>query len=477
MCINKQYVNYIVCHPTSSTHKLNMKHILAHNIKDRILTHMSGNKETVKASKDYTDKRPEKPRWLSVRELNFDDETMLYLQQYTKVYTDGYDMINNAVTWLEMMRGYAIIHSSAKIDRTKHVSFQLSFDLQQTCKYELPAKHEIYMDTVIGLMLNDNFFREKARINRQKTLSEMHTKLTLAHKVMREWYSDYTGNKNTDGNRFRQTESALPNTWYPSDYSLSADSDVVTSGKHSKSPENVDMRFGVEHVYPVYATTMSAALAWLEKYLKPEGIASMPMMEAARQVNKGADPTAPALEDSTTDAEQAEMRSLLARLTQRYGDVMRDSVASLGAPLGVIEQVDQDEVPVAYRDIVLSERYLIPYPALPNPSVNFTIRVYENESLFDKLDQRRPFHYWRRINSNNPYFDWTFESPAGAQQTEQRTRDRIASWKQQLFRLPQGGDPPVLKFLHTDPTFLSMFQSRPKPRVGDAGAEKLKRRH
>ena len=71
---------------------------------------------------------------------------------------------------------------------------------------------------------------------------------------------------------------------------------------------------------------------------------------------------------------------------------MRDCLASLGAPLGVTEQVDQDEVPVAYRDIILREKYRIPHPQLPDPSVNFTIRVYENESLFDKLDQRRPFH-------------------------------------------------------------------------------------
>ena len=159
---------------------------------------------------------------------------------------------------------------------------------------------------------------------------------------------------------------------------------------------------------------------------------------------------------------------------------MRDSLASLGAPLGVTEQVDQDEVHVAYRDIILREEYQ--WPRLPNAaevpdaSVDVTIRVYENESLFDKLDRRRPFYYWIRIKSDNRFFRWRMLSDAGMVQTRHETRDTVDSWKQSLFTQVQGGHPPVLMFRHTDPNFLSMFPSRPKPRVRDASVWSPKRR-
>jgi hypothetical protein len=268
-------------------------------IKDVSLINMSGNKDIVKQSEEDTDIRPPKPRWLSLRDLNFNAETIFWLEKYTKFYTDIYRMTNDAVTWLEMMRGYAIMHSHGKIDPTKHVSCQVSFDLHQTCKYELPAKHEIHMLSAIGMIINDNFYREKERIARQKTLSEIYKQLALADSVIRAWYTDTVKNEK------------------PS-------SDVVTTGKQSKAPENVDWQYTVENVYDAYANNMGAALTLLKEYLKEGGIASIPMIEAARQAKQGADPKAPFREDPTTDAEQAEMRSLLARLTQRYGGVMRD---------------------------------------------------------------------------------------------------------------------------------------------------------
>ena len=154
---------------------------------------------------------------------------------------------------------------------------------------------------------------------------------------------------------------------------------------------------------------------------------------------------------------------------------MRDCLASLGAPLGVTEQVDQDEVHVAYRDIILREEYEWPelsedVERLPDASVDVTIRVYENESLFDKLDQRRPFHYWIRITSDNAFLRWRKVSPAGMAQTRQQTRDTVDSWKQNLFSRAQGGDPPVLRLRHTDANSLSTLQSGRPRRVRDAGA-------
>ena len=292
------------------------KGYLVLTIKDVSLINMSGNKDIVQQSEEDTDIRPPKPRWLSVRDLNFNAETMFWLEKYTKLYTDIYRMTNDAVTWLEMMRGYAIMHSHDKIDPTKHVSCQVSFDLHQICKYELPAKHEIHMLSAIGMIINDNFYREKERIARQKTLSEIYKQLALADSVIRAWYTDTVKNEKTNGKRVMQ-ESVLAEMWYPSDY-------VVTTGKQSKAPENVDWQYTVENVYDAYADNMGAALAFLKEYLKEGGVASIPMIEATRQAKQGADPKAPFLEDPTTDAEQAEMRSLLARLTQRYGGVMRD---------------------------------------------------------------------------------------------------------------------------------------------------------
>ena len=160
---------------------------------------------------------------------------------------------------------------------------------------------------------------------------------------------------------------------------------------------------------------------------------------------------------------------------------MRDCLASLGAPLGVTEQVDQDEVAVAYRDIILREQYEWPelsedVERLPDASVDVTIRVYENESLFDKLDQRRAFHYWIDITCDRPSLFWRKLSSAGLMQTVQHTRDKVDSWKQTLFSQAQGGDPPVLRFKHTDPSFISTFQSGRKRSVRDAGARPPRRR-
>jgi hypothetical protein len=405
--------------------------VLVLDIKDASLINMSGNKDIVKESKEVTDTRLQKPDWRSVCALHFNEEALSVLRMYTFEYAHGYQMLCDAVIWLEHMRFFIAKYWPGNIDPATNVSWEDSFRLQQLLKYELPGQHEAYMDTVTGPVMNNNFYSEKGCIQRQKNLSEMHKLLALADPVIHVWYEVYA------------------KTSHPSKAPES-----VPSVDPSKVPESIPLKFGLLDYYGVYRDHMVPALAWLEKYLQEGGMGTMRLKEAG----------------NSTDTEQAEMRSLLVRLTQRYGGVMRDSLASLGAPLGVTEQVDQDEVPVAYRDIVLKEKY-------QNLSVNFTIRVYENESLFDKLDQRRPFHYWIRINSDYPELRWRFESPAGAEQTEQRTRDHIDLWKQQLFRLPQGGDPPVLKLTHTDPTFISMFQSRPKPRVRDAGADKPKRRH
>ena len=84
--------------------------------------------------------------------------------------------------------------------------------------------------------------------------------------------------------------------------------------------------------------------------------------------------------------------------------LMRDSRAAIGAPLGVTGQVDQDEVLVAHHDINLREQYRLPAEDMPwsslrgageytTASVDVNIRVFEGESLFDKLNDRRPFGY------------------------------------------------------------------------------------
>ena len=145
---------------------------------------------------------------------------------------------------------------------------------------------------------------------------------------------------------------------------------------------------------------------------------------------------------------------------------------ALGAPLGVPEQVDQEEVQVAYRDIILREQCEWPEvpggPRLPDASADVTIRVYENESLYDKLE-RRPFSYWISVDCwSRPFLAWRKESPSGMVQTVQRTRERVDSWKQELFGLAPGGDPPVLLFKHTDHTFISTLQSGRPRSVRDA---------
>ncbi len=150
---------------------------------------------------------------------------------------------------------------------------------------------------------------------------------------------------------------------------------------------------------------------------------------------------------------------------------MRDSLASLGAPLGVTEQVDRDEVRVAYRDITLREQYQMEIPGRPRASVDVAIRLHANESLFDKLDQRRAFDYWDTMKCDNPFFRWRKVAPTGMVPTERETRQRLDRLNQYLFSRAQGGDAPVLIFRHTDPHFLSNF-SKPNPRVRDAGAGK-----
>jgi len=148
---------------------------------------------------------------------------------------------------------------------------------------------------------------------------------------------------------------------------------------------------------------------------------------------------------------------------------------ALGAPLGGRDQVDQEEVQVAYRDIILRERYRWPEapggPRLRDASADVTIRVYENESLYDKLDQRRPFWNWISMNCwSSPLLAWRKESPSGMVQTVQHTRERVDSWKQELFGLVPGGDPPILELRHTDANFVSTLQSGRPRSVRDAAA-------
>ena len=145
---------------------------------------------------------------------------------------------------------------------------------------------------------------------------------------------------------------------------------------------------------------------------------------------------------------------------------------ALGAPLGVSEQVDQEEVQVAYRDIILREQYRWPEvrggPRLRDVSVDVEIRVYENESLYAKLVLCRPWSSWIRIESNNQDFGWRKVSSSGMWQTERETRDYVDSWKQNLFTQAQGGAPPVLRLRHTDANSLSTLHSGRPRSVRDA---------
>jgi len=147
---------------------------------------------------------------------------------------------------------------------------------------------------------------------------------------------------------------------------------------------------------------------------------------------------------------------------------------ALGAPLGGSEQVDQEEVQVAYCDIILREEYRWPVVPgglrLPDASADVTIRVHENEFLYDKLDELRSFSKWITMRSDNPDFAWRMTSPSGMMQTPQRTRAVVEAWKQNLFRRAQGGDRPVLRLRHTDVRFLSRLQRGRPRRVRDAGA-------
>ncbi len=152
---------------------------------------------------------------------------------------------------------------------------------------------------------------------------------------------------------------------------------------------------------------------------------------------------------------------------------MRDCIDSLGAPLGVAEQVDQMEVSVAYRDIKLREQYQI--IGGPRASSDVTIRVQANESLFDKLGQCRAFEFWTRVRCDNPYLTWRMMSPSGVRQTVGHTREMVEGWKHVLFSRAPADVPPVLIFRHTDRSFLTMFRPRPQAPVRDPAAYRYKR--
>jgi hypothetical protein len=147
---------------------------------------------------------------------------------------------------------------------------------------------------------------------------------------------------------------------------------------------------------------------------------------------------------------------------------------ALGAPLGGPAYVDPGGVQVAYRDIILRDQYRWPEvpggPRLRDVSVDVKIRVYENESLYDKLAQRRPWSNWIRVRSDNPFFTWRKISDSGIEQTVQNTRAVVEAWKQNLFSRAQGGAPPVLSLRHTDANSLSTLHSGRPRRVRDVAA-------
>jgi hypothetical protein len=147
---------------------------------------------------------------------------------------------------------------------------------------------------------------------------------------------------------------------------------------------------------------------------------------------------------------------------------------ALGAELGGPDHVDPEEVQVAYRDIILREEYRWPVVPgglrLPDASADVTIRVHENEYLYDKLVELRSFSKWITMSSENPDLRWRMRAPSGMMQSVERTRAVVEAWKQNLFSRAQGGDRPVLRLRHTDVRFLSRLQwGRPR-RVRDAGA-------
>ena len=176
-------------------------------------------------------------------------------------------MVNDAVSCLEIMRYGFIRYWPGNIDTDTHVSWEVSFRLQDILKYILPEKYEVYMDTTMGLIINNNFFTEKERIQRQKNLSEMHKLLALADPVIHASYDMY-----------------------------------AKTSHLSEAPKSVPLTLTLHDYYGGYRDHMVPALAWLEKYLHEGGVGTMRFKEAG----------------NSTDAEQAEMRSLLARLTQRY---------------------------------------------------------------------------------------------------------------------------------------------------------------
>jgi len=161
-------------------------------------------------------------------------------------------MLYDAVTWLEHMRFFIAKYWPGNIDPDTNVSWEASFRLQQLLKYGLPGRHEAHMETVMGPIINNNFYNEKGRMKRQEILSEMHKLLALTDPVIHAWYEVYA--KNVD--RFQVTESHLAEMWCPSDYSLSTVSDELTSVKQLKASESVPLKFGLLDYYHVYCDRM-----------------------------------------------------------------------------------------------------------------------------------------------------------------------------------------------------------------------------
>jgi len=122
---------------------------------------------------------------------------------------------------------------------------------------------------------------------------------------------------------------------------------------------------------------------------------------------------------------------------------MRDSLASLGAHQGVSEQVEQDEVHIEYRNIILREIYQWPSSDVFR---DVTIQVYQNESLFDELRQLKPFNHWIRLTCKNPSLQCSKLVRGGKLASVQETIKAVEEWKQELFSRDQEGDPPVLSF-------------------------------
>ena len=221
-----------------------------------------------------TDSIQHKPDWVLVSDDTFDPEVKKYFQRYTAVYIDGYTRLNEAVRWLEYMRRTAIRSSPETSDPTKQVDYHVSYDLHHICKCDLPAPHDIYMDTLTGTVIDANFFTETARMSRNKSLETMHTQMQLANTVLVAWCTDY----------------------------FKTNSHEDTSGKQKKVSDLVML------CYPSYMENMADALAFLKDYLAPGGVGTLRLVNPKNYLLQRS--------KSKIDEAHFELCNLFARLTR-----------------------------------------------------------------------------------------------------------------------------------------------------------------